>query len=91
MAMAQLLEFRGGTAEQYHALHQEVAPDGRLAPGALFHVGGPVEGGWRVVNVWESEDAAQRFFRERLMPLLQKSGLQPPESQSWWPVDNLMK
>ena len=91
MAMAQLLEFRGGTTEQYKALHGEVAPDGKLAAGALFHLGGPIEDGWRVVNVWESEESAQTFFRERLAPLLQKSGLQPPQSQSWWPVDNMMK
>jgi hypothetical protein len=91
MAMAQLLEFHGGTEKQYHALHLEVAPDATLAAGALFHIGGPIAGGWRVVNVWESEDAAQTFFRERLLPVLQNSGLQPPDSQSWWPVDNMMK
>ena len=91
MAMAQLLEFHGGTKEQYHDLHLEVAPEGKLAPGALFHIGGPIENRWRVVNVWESEAAAQTFFRERLLPILQKHGVQPPESQTWWPVDNLMK
>jgi hypothetical protein len=91
MAMAQLLEFHGGTEDQYHNLHLEVAPDGKLAPGALFHIGGPIENGWRVVNVLETEDAAQSFFRERLLGVLQKHGLQPPDSQTWWPVDNLMK
>jgi len=91
MAMAQLLEFHGGTEEQYHNLHLEVAPDGKLAPGALFHIGGPIENGWRVVNVWETETDAQTFFREQLLGILQKHGLQPPDSQTWWPVDNLMK
>ena len=91
MAMAQLLEFHGGTEEQYHDLHLEVAPEGKLAPGALFHIGGPIENGWRVVNVWETQDAAQTFFRERLFPILQKHGLGTPDSQTWWPVDNLMK
>ena len=90
MAMAQLLEFRGGAAEQWHALHQVVAPDGKLAAGALFHVGGPINGGWRVVNIWESEDASQTFFPDRLMPVLQERGLPGPESVSWWPVGNVM-
>ena len=91
MAMAQLLEFHGATEEQWHNLHLEVAPDGKLAPGALFHIGGPIENGWRVVNVWETEDDARNFFRDRLSPLLERTGLPAPDSQTWWPVDNLMK
>ena len=91
MAMAQLLKFHGGGEDQWHNLHLEVAPDGKLAPGALFHIGGPIENGWRVVNVWETEEAAQNFFREQLFPILQKHGLKPPNTQTWWPVDDLMK
>jgi hypothetical protein len=89
--MAQLLEFHGSTEEEYHALHLEVAPDGKLAAGALFHLGGPIAGGWCVVNVWEAEDAARAFFRDRLLPILERRGIAGPNSQFWWPVDNMMK
>jgi hypothetical protein len=90
MAFVQLLEFHGGTLQEWQAIHKEVAPDGILAPGALFHVAGPTEDGWRVVNVWESDEAFQTFFRERLLPIIQKAGVQPPQA-TVWPVDNMMK
>jgi hypothetical protein len=36
-------------------------------PGLLAHVAGPAEGGWRVINVWESEAEFRRFQSERLI------------------------
>ena len=43
--------------------------------GLLVHSAGEAEGGFRVVDVWESEEAAQRFG-ERLMPVLQEVGVE---------------
>jgi hypothetical protein len=39
--------------------------------GLLVHAAGQGAGGFRVVDVWESEDAARRFG-ETLMPILQE-------------------
>jgi hypothetical protein len=43
--------------------------------GLLVHVAGQGENGFRVVDVWESEDALRRFG-ETLMPILQDVGVQ---------------
>ncbi|CAN5574407.1 hypothetical protein BH18ACT8_BH18ACT8_11640 [soil metagenome] len=43
--------------------------------GLLVHTAGQGESGFRVVDVWESEDAC-RQFGERLMPILQEVGIQ---------------
>lgn len=43
--------------------------------GLLVHVAGQGSTGFRVVDVWESEDAARRFG-ERLMPILADVGIQ---------------
>jgi hypothetical protein len=43
--------------------------------GLLVHVTGQGESGFRVVDVWESEDAFRRFG-ETLMPILQEVGLE---------------
>ncbi|MFF9207532.1 MULTISPECIES: hypothetical protein [unclassified Streptomyces] len=37
-------------------------------PGLISHAAGPTPNGWLVVDVWESEDAFQRFG-EVLMPM----------------------
>ena len=43
--------------------------------GLLSHAAGEGQGGFRVVDVWESEDAARRFG-EKLMPILQEVGVE---------------
>jgi hypothetical protein len=42
--------------------------------GLLVHAAGQGPNGFRVVDVWESEDAAQRFG-EKLAPHLQEAGI----------------
>jgi hypothetical protein len=55
----------GVSEAEYRLVERNLGPD--RPPGLVAHVSGPVEGGWRVINVWESEDACQRFVSERLM------------------------
>jgi hypothetical protein len=43
--------------------------------GLLAHIAGQGESGFRVVDVWESEDAFRRFG-ETLMPVLQEIGVE---------------
>ena len=43
--------------------------------GLLAHVAGQGESGFRVVDVWESDDAFRRFG-ETLMPILQELGIE---------------
>jgi hypothetical protein len=61
MAIAMMLEFPGLTEEQYAAAGQELQRAGTPA-GELFHAGGPMEGGWRIVEGWASQEAADAFY-----------------------------
>ena len=73
MPIAFVLESRA-TREQIDALNQRIAPDGKSPEGQLYHAGGPTETGWIVVDVWESEEAFQRFA-ERATPVARELGL----------------
>ena len=44
-------------------------------PGLLAHAAGEGANGFRVVDVWESEDAFRRFG-EKLMPVLKAAGVE---------------
>lgn len=44
--------------------------------GVLAHLAGPADGGWRVVDVWESAEAFERFG-EQLVPAMQAAGIEP--------------
>jgi len=43
--------------------------------GLLVHAAGEAEGGFRVVDVWESEEAVRRFG-ETLVPILREVGVE---------------
>ncbi len=62
------------TQEQYDAVVEQLNLAESLPEGWIFHAAGPTEdGGWRVVEVWESQEAADAFFQE-LGPVLQNAG-----------------
>jgi hypothetical protein len=48
--------------------------------GLVAHVSGPFGGGWRIIDVWESEADEQRFQAERLGPAVARAtaGMTPP-------------
>ena len=46
--------------------------------GCKLHIAGPVGQGWRVITVWESREASDRFREERLLPAIRPlAGDQP--------------
>jgi hypothetical protein len=36
----------------------------------IIHTAGPFEGGWRIVDVWESREALTSFRDNRLLPAI---------------------
>jgi hypothetical protein len=91
VAIAMMVDNPEGSQEVYESIR------GRLGlekpAGGIFHLAGPSpNGGWRVIEVWESQEAAEDFFRNRFMPALKELGLgSTPPSREFWPVHNAMK
>jgi hypothetical protein len=92
MAIARMFENPDVSAEQYDAVGERLGVDASNLPeGAILHVAGPAPtGGWRVIEVWESEEAAAKFDTEQVEPALQAAGIQRPAPQVW-AVHNLIK
>jgi hypothetical protein len=79
MAVVVVAEFEGKDQGFYEQLSGKVMPDGQLPPGCQVHVAGPNENGWRVITVWESQEAFERTRDERLIPALgEVEGAAPP-------------
>lgn len=68
---------------------RELNLDSNPAPGMLFHVAGPMDGGWRVVDVWESQEAFDRFFNQRLGQAVRNAGIPPFQPQAF-PLHNIV-
>jgi hypothetical protein len=76
------------TQAQYDQVRNEVAGD-TPPPGALYHVAGPTDNGWCVVEVWESQEALERFVEEKLQSALQRAGISTQPRV--FPVANIMQ
>lgn len=84
MAVAVQLDFRGATLEQYDQINERIGllPGGPASPQELFHWVAQTDEGFRVVDVWESREAFERFAHEKLIPIYAEVGvLEPPEVQ----------
>jgi hypothetical protein len=79
MAVAMILDFPGGTREQYDQVVEKMELGGQLAPGGLFHAAGSYGDGWRVVDVWEDMARFERFRDEKIVPYTSEVGLAPPQ------------
>ncbi len=75
MAILAVFDAPGHTQAQYDQVRRRVAPDNRLLPGLLSHAAGTDEAGFCVVEVWESEEALQRFFEQTLSEPLREAGM----------------
>lgn len=94
MAVGLRLKFEGGNQEQYEAVHKKVNVDEDPPQGLIFHSAGPIEGGWGVIDFWESRDAFDRFVNDRLQPSLEglgNDGFAGPPDVKEFPVHNITK
>ena len=70
----------GFTADMFEAISGKAQPGGQLPEGCQVQIAGPVEQGWRVITVWESREAFDRFREEKLLPAIREvsGGREPP-------------
>ena len=64
------------TREQYEAARKEVNWEGNHPAGAKFHLSWFADDGFHVLDLWDTPQDFERFVSERLMPGVQKVGIQ---------------
>lgn len=74
MAFVMRMEWPAVTPEMYDRVREIVGWETDPAPGGLFHVAFFDEGGFKVVDVWESPEDFQTFVDTRLMPGVAEAG-----------------
>lgn len=89
MAVAMMVDNPEGSQEIYERVRELL---GLQKPaGGIFHLAGPSpNGGWRVIELWESEEDAKRFVQERLLPTLEAVGAPAPPPPELWPAHRFM-
>ena len=70
MAIVRIIRPEGTTREMYDAVDAKINIGAEPPPGLIVHTAGEVDGQWQVVDVWESQEDAERFDNERLIPAI---------------------
>lgn len=84
MTVTMMVDSPHGTQESYERVRDLL---GEGPAGGILHLAGPrPNGGWRVIELWESEADAHRFFEERLLPAVEAVGATDPSPPQFWPV-----
>jgi hypothetical protein len=69
MPVAMLIEFPEGTADEYDRVMSEMKLEG-TPEGAIVHIAVAMDDALRVLDVWESREAFDRFYESQLGPAL---------------------
>jgi len=86
VAVAVQIDFKGVTLEQYEQINERIGslPGGPARQDELFHWVMKTDDGFRVTDVWETQEAFERFERETLRPTYQAVGIShPPKIQTF--------
>jgi hypothetical protein len=83
MPIVRIVSPRDVTLEIYQRVRERMDTDNNPPEGLILHTASEVDGRLKVVDVWESEEHAERFGRERLGPAIMEVAPEvggPPEA-----------
>src|SRR5262249_46260673 len=89
MPTVMLMEWPGVTKEQYANVLSTLGLHAKPPAGGMFHVAGFAGGTLRVLDIWESQQAFERFQQERLMGAVQKAGIKGQPNVQFFPAHNI--
>jgi hypothetical protein len=89
MATAMLMEWAGVTQDQYDQVMRTLNLDKNPPAGGMFHVAGFTSGTLHVLDVWESQQAFEKFQKDRLAAAVQKAGITSQPKVQFYPVHNI--
>lgn len=76
MAYCQIVENPGAGREQFEQVRAYVQATGPFPPeGQRLLIAGPGDGSWRVISVWDSEEAMAHFFADRFPAACRQAGV----------------
>jgi hypothetical protein len=75
MAVGIRVKFDGVDADQFDKLEAAHNARNDVPAGLIFHASGPIEGGWGVLDFWESREQFDSFVGDRVGPAAAEVGI----------------
>ncbi|HEX4999737.1 MAG TPA: hypothetical protein VFY29_16050 [Terriglobia bacterium] len=89
MSTVMTMEWSGFTQDQYNQVMRALDLDKNPAAGNILHTAGFMGGTLHVMDIWESQQAFEKFHKERLTAVLQKVGITSQPKIQFYPVYNI--
>ena len=83
MPVLVVIEVPGGSSALDAVLIEAWGLATRPPAGNLLRMAGPMDGGWRIVSLWESREQFQTFLEEQLHLSLEHAGDEEPVVSFW--------
>ncbi len=90
MAIEMRTVIQGASPEQMQALIAQVGDKMKTFPGFIAHASGPIEGGFHVTELWESQEVHERWVREVVAPAMQQMGGGQVPPVQYLPADSVI-
>jgi hypothetical protein len=92
MAVGIRIKLAGVTQAQFDEVNEHIDPKSDPPKGLLFHSSGPIDGGWGVIDFWESR-ADFDAFQDRIAAGMQAAGAEPqgPPDVKEFPVHEIFQ
>jgi len=78
----------GFTHKEFRAIIDEMGVEARPEPGLYQHIAHPTENGYRIIEVWESQEGFEKFVETRMKPAITKLGINRETMISFQPLHN---
>ena len=70
------IKLAGITQEQFDHAHDHVNPDRTTPKGLVFHASGPIDGGWGIIDFWESRADFDAYLAGSIGPGMAAAGVE---------------
>jgi len=89
MPTVMLMEWTGVTKDQYNQVIRILDLDKNPPAGGIFHVAGFTAGTLHALDIWESQEAFEKFQKDRLTAAVQRAGITAQPRVQFYPVHNV--
>lgn len=74
---------------EYRAVLDRMGVEARPAPGIYLHITAQTDFGYRVIEIWDSQEGFENFAQQRLLPALNDLGIDRRTEITIKPLHNL--
>jgi hypothetical protein len=74
---------------EYRAVLDRMGVEARPEPGIYLHVTAQTDFGYRIIEIWDSQDGFEEFAQRRMLPALEQLGIDRKTEITVKPLHNL--